>query len=81
MISELRTEAIVQSGGLVQIRSDELPEGATVKVILIMKIPQPEEARTKNLVNFIGATRGKGSFFGVEDIDAYIREERDSWDS
>lgn len=81
MIFELRTESTVQPGGLVQIRSDDLPEGVTVKVILTVKTPQPEEARTKNIVDFIGATRGKGSFSGVEDIDAYIREERDSWDS
>lgn len=79
MISELRTQATVQSGGLVEIRSDELPEGATVEIVLSIKAPEPEQARDKNLLDFMGAA--KGLFSSVEDVDAYIREERDSWDS
>lgn len=79
MISELRTQATVQPGGLVEIRSAELPEGATVEIVLFIKTPGPEETRDQNLVDFIGAA--KGLFSSVEDVDTYIREERDSWDS
>lgn len=79
MISELRTEAIVQPGGLVQIRSDDLTEGTAVKVILTTTKPESKEVRNQNLVDFIGAA--KGLFSSVEDVDAYSHEERDSWDS
>lgn len=81
MISEVRTQATVQPGGLIEVRSNELPEGATVEVIVLVEIPNSEEAKPKGLSRFLGATKGKGSFSGVADIDAYIRQERDSWDS
>jgi hypothetical protein len=86
MISEVRTHATVQPGGLVEVRSNELPEGATVEVIVLVEIhnlekPSSKEAKAKGLSRFLGATKGKGSFSGVADIDAYIRQERDSWDS
>ena len=76
MISGVRTTATVQPGGLVEIRSDELQEGATVEVIVLV---QPsEELKKKELAEFLGAA--KGSFSNVAEIDAYIRAERDSWD-
>ena len=76
MISGVRTTATVQPGGLVEIRSDELQEGATVEVIVLV---QPsEELEKKELADFLGAATG--SFSSVAEIDAYIREERDSWD-
>lgn len=86
MISEVRTTATVKPGGLIEFRSDELPEGATVDVIVRIEIPnpteaEPEAAKPKGLVRFIGATKGKGSFSSVADVDEYIRQERDSWDS
>lgn len=76
MISELRTQATVQPGGLVEIRSAELPEGATVEIILSINASVPKETRDQNLLDFMGAA--KGLFSSVEDVDTYIREERDS---
>ncbi len=81
MISEVRTHATVQPGGLIEVRSNELPEGATVEVIVLVEIPNPKEAKKKGLYRFLGATKGKGSFTGVADIDTYIRQEPDSWDA
>lgn len=78
MISELRTQATVQPGGLVEIRSAELPEGATVEIVLSIKAPAHEETRDQNLLDFIGAA--KGLFYSVEDVDTYIREARGLWD-
>ncbi|MGC1308319.1 MAG: hypothetical protein WA885_13920 [Phormidesmis sp.] len=34
-----------------------------------------------NASPIIGATKGKGSFSSVAEVDAYIRKERDSWDT
>ena len=79
MISELRTKATVKPGGLIEVRSNELPKGAIVEVIVRVEVPKPEEAKSKGLVRFIGAA--KGSFSSIAEVDEYIRQERDSWDS
>lgn len=83
MISEVKTTATVQPGGLIEVRSDNLTEGATVEVIVRIATPdsEPQKAQKTGLSRFIGMTKGKGSFSNVADVDAYIRQERDSWES
>ncbi|MBE9061212.1 hypothetical protein [cf. Phormidesmis sp. LEGE 11477] len=79
MIQTIKAKATVQPGGLVEVHSDELPEGATVEVIVLVEAASEEPKKPlKNLSDFIGAA--KGSFSSVAEIDAYIRQERDSWD-
>lgn len=84
MIQTIKAQTIVKPGGFIEVRSDELPEGASVEVIVLVEETQAEEASGKkypkrNLVNLIGAA--KGSFSSAEEVDEYIRRERDSWDS
>ncbi|MGC1310221.1 MAG: hypothetical protein WA885_23575 [Phormidesmis sp.] len=82
MIQTIRAKATVKPGGIIEVHSDELPEGATVEVIVQVKTADSEVAKPKGLSRFIGATKGIGSFNGsVAEIDEYIRQERDSWDS
>ena len=76
MISVVKAIATVQPGGLVEVRSNELQEGSIVEVIVLVQ--SSEEPKKKKFTDFIGAA--KGSFSSVAEIDAYIREERDSWD-
>ena len=79
MLTGLRQKAIVQPGGLVEIRSLELPAGATVEVIVLLEtIPDIDEPQ-KSLTSFIGAA--KGIFPNPESADQFIRQERDSWES
>ncbi len=80
MISSIRAKATVKPGGFVEVHSDELPEGATVEVIVLIEALGPEASKPKGLSRFISAMKGKGSFESVADIDEYIRQERDSWD-
>lgn len=75
MISAIRQKTVVQPGGLIQIRSSELPVGATAEVIVILESP-PEKAIS--LARLIG--RGKGGFATPEEADAFIHRERDAWD-
>lgn len=86
MIQSIKTKTVVKPGGFIEIHSNELPEGATVEVIMLIESSegrQIEESATEpgNFANFVGSTEDKGSFADIKDIDAYIREERDSWDS
>lgn len=79
MIQTVKAKATVQPGGLVEVHSDELPEGAVVEVIVLVEEKTEESIKPlENLTDFIGAA--KGSFSSVAEIDAYIRQERDSWD-
>lgn len=77
MLNELRQTAIVQPGGVVEICSPELPAGATVEVIILLESTSNESG--KSLTSFIGAA--KGSFATLEEVDQFIRQERDSWES
>jgi hypothetical protein len=79
MISGVRTKVTVQPGGLIEIRSDELPEGAIVEVIVLLDSPPSEATKPKDLSRFIGAA--KGNFSSVAEVDQFIRQERDAWDS
>jgi hypothetical protein len=79
MISGVRTKVTVQAGGLIELRSDELPEGATVEVIVLLEPPKTDSSPSKGLSRFIGAA--KGNFSSPVEIDEFIRQERDEWDS
>ncbi len=78
MIQTIKAKTTVKPGGLVEVHSDELPEGATVEVIVLVEAVEEPKKPSRKLTDFIGAA--KGSFSSVAEIDAYIREERDSWD-
>jgi hypothetical protein len=77
MLSGLRQKAIVKPGGVVEICSPELPTGATVEVIVLVELPNDESPRS--LTSFIGTV--KGCFATPEEVDQFIRQERDAWES
>lgn len=78
MIQSVRAKTTVKPGGFIEVHSDELPEGAAVEVIVLVEKAEELKKPSKELIDFIGAA--KGSFSSVAEIDAYIRQGRDSWD-
>ena len=73
----LRQRVTVQAGGRIEIRSPELTEGALAEVIVLTDIAN---AAAKTLLSScLGMARG--GFRTPGDVDAFIRQERDSWDS
>ncbi|NEU84472.1 hypothetical protein [Nostoc sp. UIC 10630] len=76
MLNGLRQQAIVKPGGVVEISSPELPAGATVEVIVLLE--SPSKHSEKPLTSFIGSA--KGSFATPEEVDKFIRQERDAWE-
>ncbi len=76
MLKGLRQKAIVKPGGVVQICSPELPTGATVEIIVLIS---PTDESKRSLTSFIGSA--KGSFATPEDVDKFISQERDAWES
>ena len=62
MISTVRVKATVKPGGFIEVQSDELPEGATVEVIVLIETSRPKGSKPKRLSRSIGAMKGKRSF-------------------
>ena len=76
MVRLARRIVTVQKGGRIVIDVPELPPGSQAEVIV-----RPSPARKKvsrSLVSFIGSC--KGMFKTAEEIDKFIREERDAWE-
>lgn len=74
MNQALRQKAVVRPGGIIEIQSPDLPEGAVAEVIVILEAP-PKKRRS--ITNIIGT--GKGGFATPQEADEFISRERDSW--
>ncbi|MBW4580241.1 MAG: hypothetical protein KME42_11810 [Tildeniella nuda ZEHNDER 1965/U140] len=77
MLNGLRQKVIVQPGGLVEVRSPELPAGVTVEVIVLLEASTP--SASQGLSRFLGAAQG--NFASPEAVDQFIHQERETWDS
>jgi hypothetical protein len=76
MVPAWRQKVVVQPGGVIEIRSSELPVGAKADVIVMLESagePAPP------MTSMIGT--GQGGFATPEEADAFIRQERDAWQS
>ena len=77
MVNAIKQVVTVRSGGVVEVRSPELPEGVRAEVIVILE--DGAEAPKRSLRSIIGT--GKGCFATPEEADAFLRKERDAWES
>ncbi|EDN70200.1 conserved hypothetical protein [Beggiatoa sp. PS] len=81
MLNAIKQEVTVLSNGVVPFRSPELQAGSRVEVIVIIKEKSPHSQNknpNKNLLSFMG--KGKGAFATPEEADAFIRQERNTWE-
>ena len=74
----IRQTVIVGDGGVVQVRSGDLPPGATAEVVVrVAEGPVASlapKAPRRTLSSFIGA--GKGSFANIKEVDDHVRATR-----
>ena len=81
MVAAIKQIVTVGPGGVIEIRSPQLSPGTRAEVIILVEAGTPSgqtEAAPRSLSSFIGAARG--SFSSVEEVDKFIRSERDEWD-
>lgn len=78
MVRAVKQNVVVEPGGILRIQRDDLPEGATVEVIVMIQQPHVDTAAHTGFSRFWGSARG--TFGTKEEIDAYIERERSSWD-
>jgi hypothetical protein len=78
----------VGEDGVIQVRAPALTSGQRVKVIIETAsegsdaTETSEETKTekRQVIDIIADLPGQRLFKTAEEVDAYIREERDSWD-
>lgn len=74
MLHAIRQKVTVRAGGRIEICVPGLAEGAHAEVIVI---EDPEFHSLPRLTELIG--QGRGAFASPEDVDAFLRREREEW--
>jgi hypothetical protein len=82
MATPIRIDTVVQPDGTITIRAPGLAAGQRVTVsVETEEEQQSEETREKrHVLDIVAELPGHQLFKTAEEVDAYIREERDSWD-
>ena len=73
MVQAIKQTATIQPGGRIELLATDLPVGTTVEVIVLVS----RSAAAKRYRDLIGS--GRGSFASPEDVDIFLRKERDAW--
>jgi hypothetical protein len=79
MQTALRLETTVLPGHRLEVSAPELPEGATVEVIVVLPA-QPVSPHRSMLELLAALPPGPLLFKTPEEANRYVREERDSWE-
>lgn len=78
MATEVRVETVVLPGGKIEISTPELIPGKRATVVVTMEDKEPVEQQ--HVIDLITALPGHRLFRNAEEVDAYLREERDAWE-
>jgi len=76
--TEVRVKTIVLPGGKIEISTPELIPGQHATVIVM--IEDHESADQRHVIDILAALPGHQLFQSAEEVDAYMHEERDSWE-
>lgn len=81
MAAPITVEAIVAPDGQIHIRVPDLAPGQRVRISIKPAAGlAPRRPRKRPAIEILREAPGHQLFQTAEDVDAYIREERDSWD-
>ena len=72
----LHLKTTVLPGGKIEIVNHELPVGESVDVV----VSQSQEPAGRSALDILSEAPGHLVFKTAEDVVAYLKEERDSWD-
>lgn len=78
MATEVRVKTIVLPGGKIEISTPELIPGQRASVVVTIEDSEPTEQR--HVIDILAALPGHRLFHSAEEVDAYLHEERDSWE-
>ncbi len=74
----LRVKTTVLAGGRIEIAVPQLAAGEAVELIVLPAYSQP--ARQRSALDILNNAKGHRVFKTKEDVEAYLHEERESWD-
>jgi hypothetical protein len=74
MVAVIKQIVTVDPDGVIRIRSPELRAGASADVTVLVELSPTE----RPLASFRGAA--KGLYNSPDEVDRFIRSERDAWD-
>ncbi len=78
MQTALRMTALVQPGGKIELTDRELPEGQFVEVIVLL--PSTSVVPRRSILDVLADAPGHLAFQTADEVDSYLREERDAWE-
>lgn len=78
MQTALKLTGTVQPGGRIEVSSPQLPSGKAVEVIVLFS--READAARRSIMDILAEAPGQLFFQTAEDVDSYIREERDAWE-
>jgi hypothetical protein len=73
----LQVKTTVLPGHRIEIQAPELPEGRPATVLILV---EDEAMPKRRLRDVLAGYQGGQSFRSAEEVDAYLRAERESWD-
>lgn len=79
MATTIEVETVVLPGGKIEVTVPELMPGQRAKVMIVTE-EQEQVAEGRHVLDILAELPGHQLFKTAEEVDAYIREERDSWD-
>jgi len=78
MTMALRITTTVLPGGRIEVTDPQLPSGEAVDLIVLL--PEPAEGPRHSIADVLGQSPGGLVFQTAEEVETYIREERDAWE-
>jgi hypothetical protein len=78
METALRRSTWVLPGGRIEITDTELSVGRPVDVIVV--VPELPSDERPSVVDVLARSPGHLAFRNADEVDTYIREEREAWD-
>jgi len=78
MVTEVRVKTIVLPGGKIEISTPELIPGKHATVVVTIEDNEPDDQR--HVIDILASLPGHQVFHNAKEVDAYMREERDSWE-
>jgi hypothetical protein len=76
MQKALHLRTTVLPGGKIEIVDQELCEGESVDVLVL----HSEDSQQQSVLDVLAAAPGQRVYKTVEDVDTYLKGERDSWE-
>lgn len=78
MQAALRVKTTVLPGGKIEVTDPQLPSGEAVDVIVLF--PEPPATARRSIADVLAEAPGHILFQTAQDVETYLREERDSWE-